>query len=110
MLSVIKQITACLVIASLVATACYFLPFINSLFGDYLIGFFLAAFLFPVGLKWYEAHMVKVRALPKSVREKREKECKDWHREDREATTLEPHNHDARNVDQQLHVFDGFKD
>ena len=54
--------------------------------------------------------MVKIRALPKSVREKREKECKDWHREDREATTLEPHNYDARNVDQQLHVFDGFKD
>ncbi|MFQ5470738.1 MAG: hypothetical protein ACE5EH_10590, partial [Gammaproteobacteria bacterium] len=36
MLSVIKQVIACLVIALMVATACYFLPFVNGLLGDYL--------------------------------------------------------------------------
>lgn len=110
MLSVIKQIIACLVIASLVATACYFLPFVNSLLGDYLVGFFLAAFLLPVGLKWYEAHMVKVRAIPQPVRKKREKECKDWHKEDSDAMTCGTHAYDLRNIDQRHHVFNGFKD
>lgn len=110
MLSVIKQIIACLVIALMVATACYFLPFVNSLFGDYLIGFFLAAFVFPIGLKWYEAHMTKVRAMSEPVRKKREKECRDWHKEDSEAMTFPTQCYDERNMDRQLHVFDGFKD
>ncbi len=110
MMNVIKQLIACLLIATSVAVACYFLPFVNGMFGDYLIGFFLAALLFPIGLKWYEAHMVKVRAMSQPVRENREKECKDWHKEDREAMTCAPHCYDARNADQQLHLFDGFKD
>ena len=109
MLSVIKQIIACLVIASMVATACYFLPLVNSLFGDYLIGFFLVAFVLPVGMKWYEAHMAKVRAMPQPVRKKREEECKEWLRKSSEATTGS-NCYDQRNIDRQLHIFDGFKD
>ena len=110
MISLIKQIIACLMIATLVAVACYFLPFINGLFGDYLIGFFIAAIMLPIGLRWYDSHMANVRRLAQKEQNKRLKECKDWHREDREATTLEPHNYDVRNVDNQLHVFDGVKD
>ena len=110
MLSIIKQIIACLVIASMVAAACYFLPFVNSLLGDYLIGFFLVAFVLPIGLKWYESHMTKVRAMSEPVRMKREKECKDWHKEDSEATTSSTRAYDLRNIDQRHHVFNGIKD
>ena len=110
MLSAIKQIIACLVIALMVATACYFFSFVNSLLGDYLIGFFVAAIAFPVGLKWYEGHMVKVKAISEPDRKKREKECKDWHKEDSEAMTCPTQCYDERNLDRQLHVFDGFKD
>ena len=110
MISLIKQILACLSIAILVAAACYFLPLVNSLLGDFLIGFFLAALVFPIGLKWYDAHIAKVRAISKPVRKKRENECKNWHKENREAMTCAPHCYDYRNADQQLHIFDGFKD
>lgn len=110
MISLIKQIIACMMIATLVAVACYFLPFVNGLLGDYLVGFFIAALVFPIGLKWYEGHMVKVRSVSQSVRNKREKECKDWHKEDSEAMTCPSQCYDERNIDRQLHVFDGFKD
>ena len=110
MIGLLKQIIACLLIATCVAVGCYFLPFVNNLFGDYLIGFFLAALVLPVALKWYEAHVAKVRVVSQPVRKKREEECNDWHKEDSEAMTCAPHCYDARNVDQQLHIFDGFKD
>ena len=109
-MNLIKQIVSLLIVAIAITVACYFLPFLNSLFEDYLVGFYIVAIVLPLGLKWYEAHMVKARAMSQPVRKKREKECKEWHREDRDAATLEPHNYDARNVDQQLHVFDGLKD
>ena len=110
MLSVIKQIIACLVIASMVASACYFLPFANSLFGDYLIGFFLAAFVLPIGLKWYETHMAKVRSLPESERIRQKVECTESMQKDDEVTTCLSNCHDLRNIDQQHHVLNGFKD
>lgn len=110
MISLIKQIIACLTIATLVAVACYFLPFVNGLLGDYLIGFFLASFVLPVGMKWYEAHMVKVKAISEPARKKREKECKDWHKKDSEAMNCPTQCYDERNIDRQLHVFDGFKE
>ena len=109
-MSLFKQIVSCLMIATSVAVACYFLPVINGLFGDYLFGFFFAAVVVPIGVKWYEAHMIKVRAMPKHKRKRLEKECEEWHREDMEAMTCEPNNLDSRNVDQQLHIFDQFKD
>lgn len=110
MLSVIKQIIACLVIASLVATACYFLPFVNSLFSDYLIGFFLAAFVLPIGLKWYEVHMTKVRAMPENERIRKYIGRSEAMREADEVTTCLSNCHDLRNIDQQHHVLNGFKD
>ncbi|MCG8074291.1 MAG: hypothetical protein N0C86_20155 [Candidatus Thiodiazotropha taylori] len=110
MKSVIKQIIGCLAIATLVAVACYFLPVVNTLLGDYLFGFFFAAFILPLGIKWYESHMAKVRAMPKAERAQREKECKEWWRKSSEATTCPSHCYDQRNVDRQLHIFDGFKD
>ena len=78
--------------------------------GDYLIGFFLAAFVFPVGLKWYESYMAKVRMMSQPVRKKREKECKDWHKEDSEAMTSNTQAYDLRNIDQRHHVFNGLKE
>ena len=109
MISLLKQIIACLMIATLVAVGCYFLPFINGLLGDYIIGFFIVALVFPIGLKWYEYHIATVRGLPQKDRNKREKECKEWHRKSHDASTGS-NCYDQRNVDRQLHIFDGFKD
>lgn len=106
MISLIKQIIACLMIATLVTVACYFLPFINGLFGDYLIGFFIAALILPIGLKWYETHMVKVRIMSKNGKVN----YSETQREDDEVTTCLSNCHDLRNIDQQHHVLNGFKD
>ena len=110
MKSVVKQIFACLMIAISITIACYFLPIVNGLLGDYLFGFFFAAFVLPIGIKWYESHMARVRAMPKAQRDKREKECKESWRKSSEATTCPSHCYDQRNIDRQLHIFDGFKD
>jgi|GEM_PF-1688513 len=109
-MNLIKQIASLLIVATAITVACYFLPFLNNLLEDYLVGFYLAAIALPLGIKWYGAHMVKVRALPNAVRYKREKECKDWHKEDSEAMTCPSQCYDERNIDRQLHIFDGFKD
>ena len=53
--------------------------------------------------------MAKVRAMPQPVRKKREEECKEWLRKSSEATTGS-NCYDQRNIDRQLHIFDGFKD
>ncbi|SIT19306.1 hypothetical protein SAMN05421686_1165 [Thalassolituus maritimus] len=102
----LKQIVACLMIAALVSVACYFLPFISRLFGDYVFGFFIAALILPIGLKWYETHMVKVRALSKNGKVN----CSQSYGEDNEVTTCLSNCHDLRNIDQQHHVLNGFKD
>lgn len=109
MISLLKQIIACLMIATLIAVACYFLPFVNGLFGDYLIGFFIAALVLPIGLKWYEAHMAKVRAMSQPVRSEREKERKEWRQKHGDESTGS-NCYDQRNIDRQLHIFDGVKD
>ena len=110
MISVIKQIIGCLVIATLVAVACYFLPVVNGLFGDYLFGFFLAAFVVPLGIKGYESQMAKVRAIPKAEQFRRGVENKESSHESDDVTTCLSNCYDLRNVDQQHHVLNGFKD
>ncbi|MEW8009274.1 MAG: hypothetical protein AB2816_20390 [Candidatus Thiodiazotropha endolucinida] len=105
MKSVIKQIIGCLAIAILLAVACYFMPVVNGLFGGYLFGFFLAAFAVPLGIKGYEAHMIKVRAMSEAERRRRQKECDAWHKEGSEAMTSATHSLDYRNIDRLHHNF-----
>ena len=109
-MSVIKQIIGCLAIAALVVVACYFLPVVNGLFGDYLFEFFFVAFVLPIGIKWYESHMAKVRAMPKAERIQSEMERNESSRESDEVTTCLSNCYDLRNTDQQHHVLNGFKD
>ena len=105
-----KRILGGLFIATLVAVACQFLPLVNALFSDYLFGFFFAAVVLPIGIKCYEAHMVKVRAVPEVERRQRQEECDEWHEESSDAMTSGMHCFDLRNIDQQLHHFNGYKD
>jgi len=105
MVGVAKQIIGCLVLATLVAMACYFLPVVNGLFGDYLFGFYLAAFVLPLGMKWYDSRMSKAEATPVVDREKKHKE---WLQKNSGSSTGS-NCYDQRNIDRQLHIFDGFK-
>ena len=105
-----KLILGGLFMATLVAVGCQFLPIMNALFSDYIVGFFFAAIVLPVGIKWYEAHMVKVRAVPEAERLRRQMECDAYHKESSDVMTSGMHCFDLRNVDQQLHHFNGHKD
>lgn len=109
-MNTIKQIIGCLTIATSVTVACYFLPIVNALFGDYLFGFFLAAFVVPLGIKGYETHRVKVNAMSEAERHQRQQECDAYHEEESEAMTCPTYCYDNRNIDQQLHIFNGLKD
>ncbi len=106
MITLIKQIIACLMMATLVTVACYFLPFVNGLLGDYLIGFFIAAIVLPIGLRWYDSHMVAVRKAAQGEQRKLETE---WRQKHGDAATGS-NCYDQRNIDRQLHIFDGYKD
>ena len=104
----LKQTLICLALAASVATACYFLPWVNAIFGDYLPGFFIAAIILPFLIQAHQSHQVKMRSLSQHARAKRAAECSAWHKEDREATSCVTHTYDARNIDQVLHIHDGF--
>jgi len=95
---VIKQIVGLLVVAVMIMVACYFLPFFNSLFADYVIGFFVVAIVFPVGRVVYQSHMNDVSKLPPGARLKREKESQDWWDETTEATHSPSRALDLRNI------------
>jgi len=95
---VIKQIIGLLVVAVMIAVACYFLPFFNSLFADYVVGFFVVAIVLPIGLAMYKSHMNDISKLSPDVRLKREKESQDWWDETTEATHSPSRALDLRNT------------
>ena len=95
---VIKQIIGLLVVAVMITVACYFLPFFNSLFADYVVGFFVVAIVLPIGLAMYKSHMEEVSKLPPDVRLARKKESDKRWKETDEATFSLSESHDLRNM------------
>jgi len=95
---VIKQIIGLLLVAVMIAIACYFLPFVNDLLEDYIIGFFIVAVVLPVGRAMYKSHMATVAKLPPDIREKREKESQEQWEETDEATFSPSEPLDLRNM------------
>jgi hypothetical protein len=75
----LKDICGLLLSAAIIAGIGQFVPGLNLIFDNYLVGFILAAIAIPVIRMMYRAHMAKVSKLAPEVREKREKECqKEW--------------------------------
>lgn len=108
MISLVKQIIACLLIATLVTVACYFLPVVNGLFGDYIIGFFLAAFVLPVWMRLYIC-----RATENSKKKRGGKKTCNYQQGWSgmySGITTGVDTYDKRNIDQQIHVLDGLKE
>ena len=94
----LKEICGLLLLACFIVAVGQFLPGLNVLFDDYLVGFFLAAIAILVIRMMYKFHMVKVAKLPPDVREKREKESQEWWKETSEATYSPSRALDPRNI------------
>ncbi len=95
---IIKQMVGLLMVATAVAVGCYFLPFFNRLFEDYIAGFFVVAVVLPIGYAMYKSHMVAVAKLPSDVRAKKEKESQEQWDETCEATFSPSQPLDLRNM------------
>ncbi len=95
---IIKQMVGLLMVATAVTVACYFLPFFNRLFEDYIAGFFVVAVLFPICYAMYKSHMAAVAELPPDVRAKKEKESQERWKETDEATFSLSEPLDLRNM------------
>lgn len=108
-MSLIKQILGSLVAATVVTIACQFLPVFSSLIGDYLPGVFLAVLIIPI-IVWQRGRAkAKPNHLSKAELVQRQKECDAWHKENANALVCPSECYDARNIDRQLHIIDGFK-
>jgi hypothetical protein len=94
----LKEIGSLLLLAGVIVGVGQFLPGLNVLFDDYLVGFFLAAIAIPLVRMMYKSHMTKVAKLPQDVREKRKKESQEWWKETSEATFSPSQPLDLRNV------------
>ena len=94
----LKEVCGLLLLASIIVGLGQFLPGLNVLFDDYLVGFFLAAIAIPLVRMAYKSHMAKVGKLPPDVREKGEKESQDWWEETSEATYSPSRALDPRNI------------
>lgn len=97
-MNVIKQIIGLLMVAMAITMACYFLPFLNGLFDNYIVGFYVVAIVFPIGLSMYKAHMDSIKKLPPDVRMEREEECLKRWKETEEATFSLSEPLDLRNM------------
>ena len=73
----LKEIGGLLLLAGVIVAVGQFLPGLNVLFDDYVVGFFLAAIAILVIRMMYKFHMAKIAKLPPDVREKREKESQE---------------------------------
>ena len=93
-----KEICGLLLLAGIIVGIGQFLPGLNVLFDDYLVGFLVAAVVIPIVRMAYNSHMAKVGKLPPDVREKRKKESQDWWEETSEATYSPSRTLDLRNV------------
>lgn len=94
----LKEIIGLLLLAGIIVGTGQFLPGLNVLFDDYLVGFFLAAVVIPVARMMYKSHMDKIAKLPQDVRKKKEKESQDWWEETSDATYSPSRALDPRNI------------
>jgi hypothetical protein len=94
----LKEICGLLLSAAIIAGIGQFVPGLNLIFDDYLVGFILAAIAIPVVRMMYIVHMVKVSNLAPDVRDKREKESREWWEETSEATFSPSRILDLRNI------------
>jgi hypothetical protein len=94
----LKDICGLLLSAAIVAGIGQFVPGLNLIFDDYLVGFILSAIAIPVVRMMYKVHVAKVSKLPPDVREKREKESREWWQETSEATYSPSRTLDLRNM------------
>jgi heme A synthase len=94
----LKDICGLLLSAAIVAGIGQFIPGLNLIFDNYLVGFILAAIAIPVVRMMYRAYMTKVSKLPPDMREKREKEGREWWKETSEATYSPSRVLDLRNM------------
>ena len=94
----LKEICGLLLSAAIIAGIGQFVPGLNLVFDDYLVSFILAAIAIPVVRMMYRAHMAKASKLAPDVREKREKESREWWQETSEATYSPYRILDLRNI------------
>lgn len=109
-MSLIKQILGRLVVATAVTVACQFLPIINTIVGGYLIGIFLAAFILPIFISKHSQRRIGTGKMPVPDVMRRKKEREEWWRKSSQATSCPSNCYDLRNIDRQLHMYDGFDD
>lgn len=93
-----KEICGLLLLAGIIVGIGQFLPGLNVLFDDYLVGFFLAAIAIPLARMMYKSHMTNVAKLPQEIREKRERESQEQWEETCEATFSLSQPLDLRNM------------
>jgi len=74
----LKEISGLLLLASVIVGVGQFLPGLNVLFDDYLVGFLVVVVVIPVIRIMYKLHMVKVSKLSPKVRKEKEKENQAW--------------------------------
>jgi hypothetical protein len=94
----LKEIGGLLLLSSVIVGVGQFLPGLNLLFDDYLVGFLVVAFVIPVVRMAYKSHMTKVAKLSPEVRNRRKKESQEWWKETSEATYSPSRTLDLRNV------------
>ena len=94
----LKEICRLLLSAAIIAGIGQFIPGLNLIFDNYLVGFILTVLAIPVIRMMYRAHMAKVSKLAPDVREKREKESQKRWEETRKATFSLSRPLDLRNM------------
>ncbi|MBT3093524.1 MAG: hypothetical protein KME58_11575 [Candidatus Thiodiazotropha sp. (ex Lucina pensylvanica)] len=94
----LKEIGGLLLLAVVIVGIGQFLPGLNVLFDDYLVGFLVAAVAIPVVRMAYKSHMAKIAKLSPEVRDKKKKESQEWWEETSEATYSPSRAHDPRNI------------
>jgi len=94
----LKEIGGLLLLAGVIVGLGQFLPGLNVLFDDYLVGFFLAAIAIPFARIIYKSHMANIAKLPQDIRGKREKESQEQWEETCEATFSLSQPLDLRNM------------
>lgn len=101
-MSLMKPILGSMVVAAAVTIACLFLPFIGVIASEHPLVFFGAVLTILVP--------INIVRLNSASRVERQKECDKWHQENRDAMDCPTYCYDPRNVDRQLHIYDGFRD
>ena len=93
-----KEIFGLFLLAGIIVGIGQFLPGLNVLFDNYVVGVFLAAIAIPLARMMYKSHMDKVSKLPPDIQEKRGKESQEWWEKTSEAIYSPSRVLDPRNI------------